>query len=93
MGEAILSTKRVNATSGTAHQINWLASAVAYMGGIAPAAKKLKVSERMVRTWLERGLAKATLDTVAAIGELGNVPMLCLIRAEMMCGAIRNADD
>jgi len=52
------------------------------MGGIARAAKRLKVSERIICTWLDHGLAKATLSTVAAISKLGNVPMLYLIRAE-----------
>jgi hypothetical protein len=51
-----------------AQKIDWLAAAMAYMGGISVAAKKLKVSRGTIYNWLDEGLARASLGTVFAIG-------------------------
>jgi hypothetical protein len=85
-GEAILSTNRPNAASGTGHQIDWLATAIVNMGGIASAAKKLKVSQKTVTNWFDYGLAKATLGTATAISKNGNVSIECLMHPEYLYG-------
>ena len=63
-----------------AHQIDWLAAAIAYTGEISVAAKKLKVSRGTIYHWLDEGLARASLGTVVAIGREGNTPIEYLIR-------------
>jgi hypothetical protein len=63
-----------------AKKIDWLAAAIAYTGGISVAAKKLKVSRGTIYHWLDEGLARASLGTVAAIGIEGNTPIEYLIR-------------
>jgi hypothetical protein len=61
-------------------KIDWLAAAVACMGGISVAAKRLKVSRATIYHWLDEGLARATLGTVVAISRQGNIPIEYLIR-------------
>ena len=68
-----------------AQKIDWLAAAIAAMGGIAVAAKKLRVSRGTVYNWLDLGLAKATLGTVVAISKCGNAPIEYLIRRTGPC--------
>jgi hypothetical protein len=63
-----------------AQRIDWLAAAVAYMGGISVAAKKLKVSRGTIYYWLDEGLARASLETVVAISGQGNTAIEYLIR-------------
>ena len=63
-----------------AQKIDWLASAIASMDGISVAAKKLKVSRATIYHWLDEGLARASLETVVAIGREGNTPIEYLIR-------------
>jgi hypothetical protein len=63
-----------------AEKIDWLAAAIAYMGGISVAAKKLKVSRGTIYHWLDEGLACATLGTVVAISRQGNTTIEYLIR-------------
>src|ERR1700731_4844852 len=48
MGEARLPTNRVDVPSVTAIQIDRLAKAIAYMGGIAQAAKILRVTRATI---------------------------------------------
>lgn len=61
-------------------KIDWLAAAVACMGGISLAAKKLKVSRATIYHWLDEGLARASLGTVMAISRQGNIAIEYLIR-------------
>jgi hypothetical protein len=61
-------------------KIDWLAAAMAYMGGISVAAKKLKVSRGTIYNWLDEGLARASLGTVFAISRQSNTPIEYLIR-------------
>ena len=61
-------------------KIDWLAAAMAYMGGISVAAKKLKVSRGPIYHWLDEGLARASLGTVFAISRQSNTPIEYLIR-------------
>lgn len=61
-------------------KIDWLAAAMAYMGGISVAAKKLKVSRGTIYNWLDEGLARASLETVFAISRQSNTPIEYLIR-------------
>jgi hypothetical protein len=63
-----------------AQKIDWLAAAIADMGGISVAAKKLKVSRGTIYHWLDEGLAHASLGSVAAISRQGNTPIEHLIR-------------
>jgi hypothetical protein len=63
----------------SAKKIDWLAAAIATMGGIARAAKKLKVSRGTVYNWLDIGLSKATLETLTAISNHGKAPIEYLI--------------
>jgi hypothetical protein len=63
-----------------AQKIDWLAAAMAYMGGISVAAKKLKVSRGTIYNWLDEGLARASLGTVFAISRQSNTPIEYLIR-------------
>ena len=63
-----------------AEKIDWLAAAIADMGGISVAAKKLKVSRGTIYHWLDEGLARATLGTVVAISRQGNTAIEYLIR-------------
>ena len=63
-----------------AQKIDWLAAAIANMGGITVAAKRLKVSRATIYHWLDDGLARATLATVFAISQQGNAPIQHLIR-------------
>jgi hypothetical protein len=60
-------------------KIDWLAAAIANMDGISVAAKKLKVSRGTIYHWLDKGLAHASLGTVAAISRQGNTPIEHLI--------------
>ena len=62
-----------------AQKIDWLAAAVACMGGISVAAKKLKVSRGMIYHWLDEGLARASLETVVAISRQGDTAIEYLI--------------
>jgi hypothetical protein len=61
-------------------KIDWLAAAMAYMGGISVAAKKLKVSRATIYHWLDEGLARTSLGTVFAISQQSNTPIEYLIR-------------
>jgi hypothetical protein len=61
-------------------KIDWLAAAMAYMGGISVAAKKLKVSRGTIYNWLDEGLARTSLGTVFAISRQSNIPIEYLIR-------------
>ena len=61
-------------------RIDWLAAAMAYMGGISVAAKKLKVSRGTIYHWLDEGLARTSLGTVFAISQQSNTPIEYLIR-------------
>jgi hypothetical protein len=63
-----------------AQRVDWLAAAIAYMGGISVAAKKLKVSRATIYHWLDEGLARASLETVVAISGQGNTAIEYLIR-------------
>ena len=63
-----------------AEKIDRLAAAIAFMGGISIAAKRLKVSRATIYHWLDEGLAHASLGTVAAISRQGNTPIEHLIR-------------
>lgn len=46
--------------------------AIAFMGGISVAAKRLKVSRATIYHWLDQRLGRATLATVVAISRKGN---------------------
>jgi hypothetical protein len=85
-GEAILSTNRPNAAHVNDHQVDWLARAIVNMGGIASAAKKLKVSQKAIINWFDYGLAKETLGTATAISKNGNVSIECLMSPEYLYG-------
>lgn len=77
-GERASASERIR-HEANAEKIDWLAAAIATMGGIAPAAKKLKVSRGTVYNWLDFGLSKATLETLTAISKHGKAPMGYLI--------------
>src|SRR6266403_367332 len=76
---AHVSTSERMRHEANAEKIDWLAAAIATMGGIAPTAKKLKVSRGTVYNWLDFGLSKATLETLTAISKHGKAPMEYLI--------------
>ncbi len=61
-------------------KIDWLAAAIANMGGISVAAKRLKVSRATIYHWLDDGLGRASLGTVVAISRQGNTAIEYLIR-------------
>ena len=63
-----------------AEKIDWLAAAMAYMGGISVAAKRLKVSRATIYHWLDEGLARTNLGTIFAISRQSNTPIEYLIR-------------
>jgi hypothetical protein len=63
-----------------AEKIDWLAAAMAHMGGISVAAKRLKVSRATIYHWLDEGLARTSLGTVFAISRHSNTPIEYLIR-------------
>ena len=65
-------------------QIDWLALAIAHLGGIAGAAKTMRVKPRAVRCWLGKGIGGLTFARVVKIAELGDiadVPFRMLARA------------
>lgn len=51
--------------------IDWLAVAIARMGGPKGAARKLNVPQSVIIGWLDRGLADASFGTVEKPGALG----------------------
>lgn len=61
-------------------KIDWLAAAMANMGGLSVAAKKLKVSRATIYHWLDEGLARTSLGTVFEISRQSNTPIEYLIR-------------
>ncbi|MGC2495932.1 hypothetical protein [Candidatus Binatus sp.] len=63
-----------------AQKIDWFAAAIAKLGGISVAAKRLKVSRATIYHWLDEGLARATLGTVFAISQQSNTPIEYLVR-------------
>ena len=77
-GGEISAAERVQQEANV-QKIDWLAAAMAYMGGISVAAKKLKVSRGTIYNWLDEGLARASLETVVAISGQGNTAIEYLI--------------
>ena len=68
----------------TRFQIDWLALAVARMGGIAGAARRMRVKQRDVRRWFDSGIGELSFAQVVKIAELGDiadVPFRMLARA------------
>lgn len=55
--------------------MDWLAFAVQKLGGIEPAAQKLKVAEATIIRWLEHGLAGVRFDKIAEVARLSTVDL------------------
>jgi len=66
-GETPMKRKATRTRDG----IDWLAVAIARMGGPKGAARKLNVPQSVIIGWLDRGLADASFGTVEKPGALG----------------------
>ena len=71
--------------------IDWLAVAIGRIGGIKAAARRMKVQDRTVRNWKERGVGNLELNTVVQLAKLGGIPMLLLAERMGPFKGYRNA--
>ena len=69
--------------------MDWLAFAVAKMGGIDEAARKLKVSGTTIVEWLEHGLAGIRFDKIV---ELARISEVSLLQLELRLGSFPRAE-